>query len=141
MIKNISKLHINLLSSFYLIIGLGLIILSGTIYLNPLKSVDIEKDKITTINNCNKNLETIFSKVQKEYMPSGLSSSYRYAISKNKNEVIIETNNLDANISILKDMDLILNICQGMKMDYFCMGDACNGSMVKLKMKYNGIIN
>jgi hypothetical protein len=140
MFNQIEKAQYKFLGLVYTLAGMILLGITANIASDPQQPADMKKDLSKVVLNCSTNITSNY-KPYNVNLDSGLKNSIRYIISTKKDVITVKRSGLKSAKYVLKDVDGMLGVCQGMKMESFCMGSSCSnlgsGGM-EMKLIYNG---
>lgn len=141
MFEQVSKKQYTLYGIIYMLSGLALIGLSVNMFMEPEKKLDIAKIESKIGVTCKKKLNDMYALRRTVTLPSGLKTPIMYNISYENKEVKIKSNSMLGGLEMIRNADAMIGLCQGMKMQSFCMGSECKPSSgFNMTLIFNGIV-
>jgi hypothetical protein len=121
--SDVSNKQLMFLGLLLLLLSFGGYFLAYVNYSEPEQSNDIRQIGVTAMSQCNQNIRNQYGNGYQ------LLNGYnvRYLINNNAQDmsVTVSARDLRGGMNVVKDMDIMMNMCPKMRLDYFCMGGAC----------------
>lgn len=141
MFEQVSKKQYTLYGLIYMLAGLALIGVTVNMFMEPEKTVDIDRIETKIGATCTNKLNDMYTSGRTITLASGLKTSINYTIKYDNKEVKIGSRSMSGGLEMLRNADAMIGACPGMKMESFCMGSECkpiNG--FNMTLKFNGVV-